>query len=99
MTALARNTERAARAAKQERIEARVSLEAKVLIEQAAIISGMSTSDFVISRAQDAAREVVAKHEQWVLNRQQSDAFVRALIEPPVPNAALRRAAERYKAR
>lgn len=99
MAALARKPEPAARTPKQERIEARLSHEAKALIEQAAIISGMSTSDFMISRAQDAAREVVAKHEQWVLNRQQSDAFVRALIDPPEPNANLRKAAERYKAR
>jgi len=97
MRALAKSVE-TVRVTKQERIEARLSPEAKGLIEQAAQLSGMSVSDFLVSRAQAAAREVVSEHERWVLTRQQSEAFVNALLNPPAPNDALRRAAERYRA-
>jgi uncharacterized protein (DUF1778 family) len=96
MRASAKRSE-AVRVAKQERIEARLSPEAKSLIEDAAELSGMSVSDFLVSRAQVAAREVVSEHERWVLTRQQSRALLNALVNPPAANDALNRAAERYK--
>ena len=89
----------AARKPKADRIEARLSSEAKSLIEHAARLEGLSASDFVVTHAQEAARAVISQHERWRLDRQQSQAFIDALIDPPEPNAALRRAAERYKAR
>jgi len=82
---------------KAGRIEARLPRETKALIEQAASLAGMSTSDFVVSRAQEAARRMVSEHERWVLSRQQSEKFVRALLHPSEPNAALLSAARRYK--
>lgn len=84
---------------KADRIEARLSSEAKSLIEHAARLEGLSASDFMITHAQEAARAVISEHERWSLDRRQSRAFVEALIDPPAPNAALKRAAERYKAR
>ncbi len=87
----------AVRVSKQERIEGRLSPETKILIEYAAQISGISVSDFLVSRAEVAAREVVSEHERWVLTRQQSEAFVNALVNPPAPNEALKKAAERHK--
>jgi uncharacterized protein (DUF1778 family) len=90
---------RAPRANKGDRIEARLSREAKTIIEHAASLEGVSASDFVVSHAQQAARQVISDHERWRLDRSQSEAFVQALLNPPEPNEALRRAAERYKAR
>jgi uncharacterized protein (DUF1778 family) len=84
---------------KADRIEARLTREAKDLIEHAARLEGLSASDFVVTHAQEAARAVISEHARWRLDRQQSQAFVDALVNPPQPNAALRRAAERYKAR
>src|SRR6478609_7822302 len=87
----------AVRVSKQGRLEARLSPETKTLIEDAAQLSGMSVSDFLVSRAEVAAREVVSEHERWVLTRQQSEAFVNALVDPPAPSEALKRAVERYR--
>jgi uncharacterized protein (DUF1778 family) len=91
--------QRTPRANKADRIEARLSREAKIIIERAASLEGVSASDFVVSHAQQAARQVISEHERWRLDRTQSEAFVHALLNPPEPNEALRRAAERYKAR
>ena len=81
------------------RIDARLPTETKQLIERAAIITGVTVSDFVISKAYEAAAMVVQEHETWVLNRRESKKFVDALLNPPDPNEALRAAAARYKAR
>ena len=81
------------------RIDARLPTETKQLIERAAIITGVTVSDFVISKAYEAAAMVVQEHETWVLNRRESKTFVDALLNPPDPNEALRAAAARYKAR
>lgn len=87
------------RVAKADRIEARLPRETKLIIERAARLAGVSASDFVITHAHEAARNVISEHERWRLDRQQSETFVDALLNPPEPNEALRRAAERHKAR
>jgi hypothetical protein len=46
--------------------------------------------------ARDAARRVVAEHESIRLSRDEQVAFVRALLQPPEPNARLKRAAKAY---
>ena len=81
----------------QERIDARLPAETKAMIEHAAALTGVTTSDFVISRAYEAARHIVHEHEIWAFNRAQSRAFVEALLDPPPPNDALRAAAALYK--
>jgi uncharacterized protein (DUF1778 family) len=83
----------------EDRIDARLPTETKQIIERAAFISGVTLSDFVVSKAYEAAQTLVREHEGWVLNRRQSKAFVEALINPPEPNEALKAAAVRYRAR
>ena len=79
------------------RIDARLPTETKQLIERAAVLSGVTLSDFVVSKAYEAAQVLVREHEGWVLNRRQSKAFVEALLNPSEPNEALRAAATRYR--
>jgi len=69
------------------------------MIERAAVITGVTLSDFVISRAYEAAKTVVREHDAWILNRRESKAFVETLLHPPEPNEALRAAAARSKLR
>ncbi len=83
----------------EDRIDARLPAETKQLIERAAVITGVTLSDFVISKAYEAAAAVVREHDTWVLNRRDSRAFVDALLHPSEPNGALRAAAGRYKSR
>lgn len=99
MPATARQISSTRRPKAEDRIDARLPVETKQLIERAAVITGVTLSDFVVSKAYEAARTVVQEHDTWVLNRRQSKAFVEALLNPPEPNDALKRAAVHYKAR
>lgn len=83
----------------EDRIDARLPADTKQLIERAAVITGVTLSDFVISRAYEAAAAIVREHDTWVLSRRESKAFVDALLNPPEPNKALRAAAARYISR
>ena len=78
------------------RLEARVSAAQKSLLQQAAALSGRTLSEFVVTSAQNAARQVIAEHESIRLSREEHLAFVQALLQPPEPNARLKRAAKAY---
>jgi len=80
-----------------ERVEARVTSEQKELLERAAALEGRSMTDFIITSAQEAAADTIARHELLQLSPQDQRAFVDALLNPPVPNEALRAAAARYR--
>ena len=80
------------------RLEARLSAAQKGLLQQAAALSGRTLSEFVVVSAQDAARRLIAEHESIRLSREEQLAFVQALLQPPAPNARLKRAAKAYRA-
>lgn len=79
------------------RLEARVAPEVKALWQQAAELEGRTLTDFVIASVQKAALDVIDRHQTLKLNREDSEAFVAALLEPSQPNKALRVAASNYK--
>lgn len=79
------------------RLEVRVSVGQKSLLQRAAVLSGRTLSEFVVASAQDAARRLIAEHECIRLSREEQSAFVQALLQPPAPNARLKRAAEAYR--
>ena len=83
--------------ARGARLEVRVSGAQKGLLQRAAGLSGCTLSEFVLARAQDAARRVIAEHESIRLSREEQWAFVEALLQPPEPNARLTRAAEGFR--
>ena len=78
------------------RLEVRVSAAQKSLLQHAVALSGRTLSEFVVTSAQDAARRVIAEHESIRLSREEQLAFVLALLQPPEPNARLKRAAKAY---
>jgi uncharacterized protein (DUF1778 family) len=80
-----------------ERLEARISRDQKALLQRAADLQGRSLTDFVIASAHDAAVRVVQEMQIVKLNAEQSRIFAEALLNPPQPNAALRRAARRHR--
>jgi uncharacterized protein (DUF1778 family) len=84
---------------RSERVEARVTLEQKKLLERAAALEGRSLTDFLLSSAQAAAVEAISRHELLKLTPDDQDIFVAALLNPPAPNEALRAAVARYRAR
>jgi uncharacterized protein (DUF1778 family) len=71
--------------AKKERLVARVSAEDKLIISQAAAISGQSVGSFIVSEARKAAEHTIEARERIVLNAQQSRRFVEALLASPRP--------------
>lgn len=83
--------------AKTERLEARVPVFLKRIIQRAADLQGRSITDFVIASLDRSARETVREHEVMKLNAEDSLRLAKALINPPAPNAALKRAMELHK--
>ena len=79
------------------RIEARIAPEALAIVRRAAEIQGRSVSDFVVSVAQEAARKTVAEVEVIRLSREAQEQFAKLLLNPPKPNAALKRAFKRRR--
>lgn len=79
------------------RLEARISVEQKARLQQAAALSGHTLSEFVVASAQAAASRVIEEHEAMHLSRCEQAAFVAALLNPPAPNARLRKAAALYR--
>ena len=80
----------------QARIEARVSPKQKRLFERAAAIEGVTLTDFVISSMQQAAAKAIQEYARIELSERNRRAFAEALMNPPGPNEALRKAAKAY---
>ena len=81
---------------KYERVHLRLDAKSKRKLEQAASYEKTTVSRFVLSNAIPAAERVIEAHERMVLPATDWDAFYEALLNPPEPNAALKRAARRY---
>lgn len=79
------------------RLEARVKPEIKALWQKAAELEGRTLTDFVVASVQEAAYQVIERHEKLKLDEEDSKAFVDALLDPPQPNKFLVAAALRYK--
>ena len=65
-------------------------------IEQAAVVSGLTVTDFTISVLANSADEVLERHSTRTLSNRDRDLFLQMLDNPSKPNKALRNAAERY---
>lgn len=80
-----------------ERLETRLTAEQKRLIEHAAALEGRTVTDFVLASVQEAARRAIAEHGRLELSLRDSEAFVRALLEPQPINDRLRETVRRYR--
>ena len=87
----------ARRSLKEDRLEARVTPEQKKLITRAAALRGSSVTDFIVASAQQEAAETIKNFELLTLHDEARDVFVDAILHPPAPNEAARKAAQRYK--
>jgi len=83
--------------AKKERIDIRLTDEAKSAIEEAAILSNLSVSQFVISSASERATEVIEQHRRIVLCEESWKRVMDSIASPGQPNDRMIRAAERLK--
>jgi uncharacterized protein (DUF1778 family) len=80
-----------------ERIEARIAPEALAEVKRAAELQGRSISDFVVSAAREAAARVIQEAQIIRLSVQDQQAFAAAIIDPPEPVPALRKAAKMHR--
>ena len=79
------------------RLEARMPAEVYGMLKRAAEIEGRSVSDFVVSAAREAAERTIEKASVLRLSAEDQRRFADAILHPPAPNAALRRAARRHR--
>ena len=84
--------------ASKARLEARVSVEVHNKIKRAAELQGRTITDFIVAAAQDAAQHAIEQAEIIRISLDDQETFAKALINPPEPVVALRRAFERRKA-
>jgi uncharacterized protein (DUF1778 family) len=80
-----------------QRIEARISPDAHMIIKRAAEIQGRSISDFVVAAAQEAAARTIEEMQIIRLSVEDQRAFAEAIINPPKPGPALKRAFRRHR--
>ena len=80
------------------RLEARISTDLHAMLKRAAEIQGRTMTDFVVSAVQDAAQHAIEQAEVMRLSLADQACFVAALLSPPKPSLALKRAmAQRRK--
>ena len=79
------------------RLEARLPAEVMAVLKRAAEIEGRTLTDFVVAAAHEAARRTIESTEVVRLSVEDSRRFAEALLSPPEPAPALRRAGERYR--
>lgn len=77
-------------ALKESRIEFRIPQEAKKTIEDAAKISNISVSSYILSVVLKQAKIDLEQNETIVLNNKERDLLMKSLSSPQKVNAALR---------
>jgi uncharacterized protein (DUF1778 family) len=83
-------------AALTARLEARISTDLQTMLKRAAELQGRTVTDFVVSTVQEAARKTIQQAEVLSLSVADQECFAKALLSPPKPNAALKRAFKRH---
>jgi uncharacterized protein (DUF1778 family) len=79
------------------RIEARIAPDALAVVKRAAEIQGRSVSDFIVAAAQEAASRTIEETQIIRVSVEDQRAFAKAILNPPEPTPALRRAFRRHR--
>lgn len=82
--------------AKDERINLRLKLSAKQMLERAASFEGKTVSKFILGCALERAQQTIEPHDVMRLNAQDSEAFFNALAEPEPFNDRLSEALQKH---
>lgn len=67
------------------------------MVKRAAEIQGRSVSDFVVAAAQEAAQRTIESTTIMRISVEDQRAMMEAILNPPEPNEALRKAADAHK--
>lgn len=79
------------------RLEARLPNQVMARLKRAAEIQGRSLTDFVVSAADEAACRAIEQTEIIRLSIEDQRQIADAILNPPAPNKALKKAAKRYR--
>ena len=79
------------------RLDIRLNPKAKEKIEQAAVVSHQSVTDFVVTSLLRASEQALERQEIVRLTNRDRELFLAALEADVRPNRALRKAAQRFK--
>ena len=79
------------------RLEARISAELHATLKRAAELQDRTVTDFVIAAVQEAAQRAIQQAGVITMSLADQERFARAMISPPMPNAALKRAFARRR--
>jgi uncharacterized protein (DUF1778 family) len=79
------------------RLEARLPNEVLDRLKRAAEIQGRTLTDFVVAAADEAACRAIEQTEIIRLSLEDQRQIAEAIINPPEPTPALRRAVRRYR--
>jgi uncharacterized protein (DUF1778 family) len=83
---------------KTERFAIRTTSAEKALVERAARLSNVNSSQFVLQAALRKAEQIVADQTRFTLPPDRWNEFVAALDRPPHPNPRLKKAAAKPSA-
>lgn len=79
------------------RLEARISKELHAALKRAAALQNVTMTDFVVNAVREAARSAIEQNEVLRLSAADQERFVEALLSPPKPAPALKRAFARHR--
>lgn len=79
------------------RIEARITPDALAVVKRAAELQGRSVSDFIVAAAQAEANRTIEETQIIRLSVGDQRALAEAILNPPPPNEAMKRAATSYR--
>ncbi len=79
------------------RLEARISTDLHAMLKHASELQGRTMTDFVVSAVQDAAQRAIEQAEVIRLSMADQECFAQALLSPPEPTPALKRAFARHR--
>lgn len=82
-----------------DRIELRTTPDTKRLIARASSLAGVTLSKFMLSSAQERAKQLLAEHETITLSANDWDQFVSILDNPTPPNDRLKAAMQKHLAK
>ena len=83
--------------AQKTRFDTRIPKDQKDLFQHAAELGGFKTlSEFVIYSAKVQAEIIVRKHASILASKKDAKIFFEAIMNPPPPNAQLKKAAKKY---
>lgn len=79
------------------RLEARISADLHAMLKRAADMQGRTMTDFVVAAVQQAAQQAIEQAEVIRLSLADQTTFANALLTPPKPAPALKRAFARRR--